>query len=196
MQYLPDGFLQMIFIDTEWLRISSTTSSTTCNASSSANACLVFDARRCESGKGRFRRRIWVEDQGFNCRRFNGSYNGGGPRVGIQFDSWRTNVQPGIWLRHLSTAKKKIFNYALSKKLDFKAQTRIWGTTLATPRRNRNSQDPVEGPRTMKRPPRMTEPDPGAALRGSPGGRQRCGPLATHRLIAPRAKSTKFWKRL
>ena len=43
--------------------------------------------------------RIWVEDQGFNIVRFNGTYIR--PVDGsayIHFDSWRVNVSNGSWL--------------------------------------------------------------------------------------------------
>src|SRR5262249_10653510 len=78
-----------------------------------------------------FAGRIWVEDQDFNIVRFNGSYSGGGHSSWyFNFDSWRTNVQPGIWLPTFVYSEEKDLHYALSKKLDFKAQTRLWGYNL------------------------------------------------------------------
>src|ERR1700687_3156072 len=132
MQYLPDGFLQMIFIDThgfdkqyykfdygrrEFLRDVR---------------CLVFDVRLgAKAGKGRFLGRIWVEDQAFNIVRFNGAYGGSGHTSWyFHFDSWRTNAQPGMWLPSFVYSEEKDLHYALTKKLDFKAQTRLWGYNL------------------------------------------------------------------
>jgi hypothetical protein len=94
--------------------------------------CFVFDVTPLEkSGKGRFLGRIWVEDQDYNIVRFNGGYNGGGHTSWyFNFDSWRTNVQPGLWMPTFVYSEEKDLHYALSKKLDFRAQTRLWGFNL------------------------------------------------------------------
>jgi len=132
MQYLPDGFLQMIFIDTNGFDKQHYKFDYVQREFLGEVRCLVFDVTPLpKSGKGRFAGRIWVEDQGFNVVRFNGSYNGGGHSSWyFNFDSWRTNVQPGIWLPTFIYSEEKDLHYALSKKLDFKAQTRIWGYNL------------------------------------------------------------------
>src|SRR5216117_973399 len=132
MQYLPDGFLQMIFIDTNGFDKQHYKFDYVQREFLGEVRCLVFDVTPlAKSGKGRFAGRIWVEDQGFNVVRFNGSYNGGGHSSWyFNFDSWRTNVQPGIWLPTFIYSEEKDLHYALSKKLDFKAQTRIWGYNL------------------------------------------------------------------
>jgi len=94
--------------------------------------CLVFDVSpQDKSGKGRFLGRIWVEDQDYNIVRFNGAYSGGGHSSWyFHFDSWRTNVQPGLWMPSFVYSEEKDLHYAMSKKLDFKAQTRLWGYNL------------------------------------------------------------------
>ncbi len=132
MQYLPDGFLQMIFIDTNGFDKQHYKFDYVQREFLGEVRCLVFDVTPLpKSGKGRFAGRIWVEDQGFNVVRFNGSYNGGGHSSWyFNFDSWRTNVQPGIWLPTFIYSEEKDLHYALSKKLDFKAQTRLWGYNL------------------------------------------------------------------
>jgi hypothetical protein len=91
--------------------------------------CLVFDVTpEAKSGKGRFLGRIWVEDQDFHIVRFNGAYGGSGHTSWyFHFDSWRTNAQPGLWLPSFVYSEEKDLHYALTKKLDFKAQTRLWG---------------------------------------------------------------------
>ncbi len=84
-----------------------------------------------KSGKGRFLGRIWVEDQDYNIVRFNGAYSGGGHSSWyFHFDSWRTNVQPGLWMPSFIYSEEKDLHYAMSKKLDFKAQTRLWGYNI------------------------------------------------------------------
>jgi len=149
MQYLPDGFLQMIFIDTNGFDKQHYKFDYVQREFLGEVRCLVFDVTPlAKSGKGRFAGRIWVEDQGFNVVRFNGSYNGGGHSSWyFNFDSWRTNVQPGIWLPSFIYSEEKDLHYALSKKLDFKAQTRIWGYNLGHSSQEQElSKILVEGP--------------------------------------------------
>src|SRR5262244_3655258 len=132
MQYLPDGFLQMIFIDTNGFDRQHYKFDYVHREFLGEVRCLVFDVTPLpKTGKGRFAGRIWVEDQDFNVVRFNGSYGGGGHSSWyFNFDSWRTNVQPGIWMPTFIYSEEKDLHYALSKKLDFKAQTRLWGYNL------------------------------------------------------------------
>jgi hypothetical protein len=63
--------------------------------------------------------------------RFNGAYGGNGHSSWyFHFDSWRTNVQPHLWLPAFVYSEERELHYALAKKLDFKAQTRLWGYNL------------------------------------------------------------------
>jgi hypothetical protein len=129
MQYLPDGFLQMIFIDTNGFDKQHYKFDYVRREFLGEVRCLVFDVTPTEkNSRGRFLGRIWVEDQDFHIVRFNGAYNGNGHSSWyFHFDSWRTNVQPGLWLPSFVYSEEKDLHYALSKKLDFKAQTRLWG---------------------------------------------------------------------
>jgi hypothetical protein len=132
MQYLPDGFLQMIFIDTNGFDRQHYKFDYVRREFLGEVRCLVFDVTPSEkNAKGRFLGRIWVEDQDFHIVRFNGAYNGNGHSSWyFHFDSWRTNVQPGLWLPSFVYSEEKDLHYAVSKKLDFKAQTRLWGYNL------------------------------------------------------------------
>jgi hypothetical protein len=132
MQYLPDGFLQMIFLDTSGFDKQHYKFDYVRREFLGEVRCLVFDVTpREKAGKGRFLGRIWVEDQDYNVVRFNGAYGGGGHSSWyFHFDSWRTNVQPGLWLPSFVYSEEKELHYALAKKLDFKAQTRLWGYNL------------------------------------------------------------------
>jgi Peptidase family M48 len=132
MQYLPDGFLQMIFIDTNGFDKQHYKFDYVRREFLGEVRCLVFDVTPTEkNNRGRFLGRIWVEDQDFHIVRFNGAYNGNGHSSWyFHFDSWRTNVQPGLWLPTFVYSEEKDLHYALSKKLDFKAQTRLWGYNL------------------------------------------------------------------
>src|SRR5712672_794733 len=129
MQYLPDGFLQMIFIDTNGFDKQHYKFDYVKREFLGEVRCLVFDVTPdAKAGKGRFLGRIWVEDQDFHIVRFNGAYGGGGHTSWyFHFDSWRTNAQPCLWLPSFVYSEEKDLHYALTKKLDFKAQTRLWG---------------------------------------------------------------------
>jgi hypothetical protein len=138
MQFLPDGFLQMIFIDTTGFDRQHYKFDYVRREFLGEVRCLVFDVTPTEkNNRGRFRGRIWVEDQDYHIVRFNGSYNGNGHSSWyFHFDSWRTNVQPGLWMPTFVYSEENDLHYALAKKLDFKAQTRLWGYNLGT-----NSQE-------------------------------------------------------
>jgi hypothetical protein len=134
MQFLPDGFLQMIFIDTNGFDKAHYKFDYVRREFLGEVRCLVFDVTPVgKDGKGRFLGRIWVEDQDYHIVRFNGAYSGNGHSSWyFHFDSWRTNVQPGLWLPTFVYSEEKDLHYAISKKLDFKAQTRLWGYNLGS----------------------------------------------------------------
>jgi hypothetical protein len=132
MQFLPDGFLQMIFLDTNGFDLQHYKFDYVHREFLGEVRCLVFDVTPLEkSGKGRFLGRIWVEDQDFNIVRFNGAYGGSGHASWyFHFDSWRTNVQAGLWVPSFVYSEERELRYSIGKKLDFKAQTRLWGYNL------------------------------------------------------------------
>src|SRR3984893_10657894 len=73
MQYLPDGFLQMIFIDTNGFDRQHYKFDYVKREFLGEVRCLVFDLTPLKkSGNGRFLGRIWVEDQDYHVVRFNG----------------------------------------------------------------------------------------------------------------------------
>jgi hypothetical protein len=91
--------------------------------------CLVFDVTpKSGAGKGRFRGRIWVEDQAYNIVRLNGIY---APRPHHEYffhmDSWRLNLVPGYWLPAYVYSEEGDFSEGSQNKIAFKAQTRLWG---------------------------------------------------------------------
>src|SRR5215468_514377 len=131
-QFIPGGFLQMIFIDTNGFDLQHYKFDYVRREFLGEVRCLVFDVTPLEkSGKGRFLGRIWVEDQDYNVVRFNGGYSGNGHASWyFHFDSWRTNVQPGVWLPSFVYSQESDLHYAVSKRLDFRAQTRLWGYNL------------------------------------------------------------------
>ena len=95
---------------------------------------LVFDVvpnPQAKSKDMRFQGRIWVEDRGYNIVRFNGTY---GPnrafKYYLHFDSWRQNMQPGVWLPAYVYTEESDAEPAESRKLAMKGQTRLWGYDL------------------------------------------------------------------
>jgi hypothetical protein len=129
MQFLPEGFLQMIFIDTNGFDRQHYKFDYVRREFLGEVRCLVFDVTPSEkNNRGRFKGRIWVEDQDFHIVRFNGSYMGSGHSSWyFHFDSWRTNMQPGLWMPTFVYSEEQDLHYALGKRLDFRAQTRLWG---------------------------------------------------------------------
>src|SRR6266850_2351521 len=129
LQFVPDGFLQMIFIDTNGFDKQHYKFDYVRREFLGEVRCLVFDVTpQQKSGKGRFLGRIWVEDQEFHIVRFNGAY-GGGSRTNyyFHFASWRVNSGPNLWLPAFIYSEESDLNYAVAKRLSFKAQTRLWG---------------------------------------------------------------------
>jgi hypothetical protein len=96
----------------------------------------VFDVTPI-SGKrafGRFFGRIWVETRNGNVVRFNGDFSGTEQdhREFYHFDSWRTNVQPDLWLPtafYVEESDPK----SVSRTLKFKAINHVWGYVLKVP---------------------------------------------------------------
>jgi Peptidase family M48 len=94
--------------------------------------CLVFNVRpRLHAGKGLFEGRIWVEDQGYHIVRLNGTYGKHGDFT-FHFDSWRENLQPGLWLPvYVYSEETDLAKYGVPH-LGFRSQTRMWGYVLKT----------------------------------------------------------------
>jgi hypothetical protein len=89
-------------------------------------------------GIGRFYGRIWVEDVGGNVVRFNGTYTGptseDASKYFFHFDSWRMNVQPGIWLP-VAVYVEETQRTETDRQTGLKAQTHFWGYSLKLPTR-------------------------------------------------------------
>ena len=93
--------------------------------------CLVFDVTpKKHAGRGRFLGRIWADDKDYSVVRFNGTY-APAPRGGSYYhvDSWRQNLQPGIWLP-VYVYSEESDPHLVVRTFRFKAQTRLWGYDL------------------------------------------------------------------
>jgi hypothetical protein len=131
--YVPEGFLQMIYVDTNGFDRQHYQFDYVRREFLGEVRCVVFDVTPLpKSGRGRFKGRIWAEDQNFTIVRFNGVYT---PIAGINsfnlhFDSWRTNVQPGLWLPSYIYSQESDLKEFLGGNIRFKSQTRLWGYDL------------------------------------------------------------------
>jgi hypothetical protein len=131
--YGPEGFLQMIYIDTNGFDRQHYQFDYVRREFLGEVRCVVFDLTPLpKSGKGRFKGRIWAEDQNYTVVRFNGVYT---PMAGINgfnlhFDSWRLNVQTGLWLPAYVFSQESDLKDFLGGHVRFKSQTRLWGYNL------------------------------------------------------------------
>ncbi len=131
--YVPEGFLQMIYIDTGGFDRQHYQFDYVRREFLGEVRCVVFDITPLpKSGKGRFKGRVWADDQSFTIVRFNGVYT---PIAGINsfnlhFDSWRLNVQPGLWLPAYIYSQESDLRDFFGGDIRFKAQTRLWGYNL------------------------------------------------------------------
>jgi hypothetical protein len=96
----------------------------------------VFDVTPANARKdfGRFSGRIWIETRGGNVIRFNGDFAGSivTMKEFYHFDSWRTNIQPGLWLPtafYVEESDPK----STTSTLKFKAINYVWGYALKVP---------------------------------------------------------------
>jgi hypothetical protein len=152
--YIPEGFLQMIYLDPIDFDRQHYQFDYVGREFLGEVRCLVFDVNPLpRSGKGRFKGRVWAEDQGFTIVRFNGVYT---PVAGINsfnlhFDSWRLNVQPGLWLPAFIFSQESDLKEFLGNHVRFKAQTRLWGYDLKnTQREEEFSQMTIEAATAIK----------------------------------------------
>ncbi len=131
--YVPAGFLQMIYLDTSSFDRQHYRFDYVGRQFLGEVRCLVFDLTPLpKSGRGRFKGRIWAEDQGFTIVRFNGVYTpvSGLNGFNLHFDSWRTNLQPGLWLPSFVFSQESNLKDFFGNHVRFKSQTRLWGYDL------------------------------------------------------------------
>jgi hypothetical protein len=131
--YIPAGFLQMIYLDTTSFDRQHYQFDYVGREFLGEVRCLVFDLTPLpKSGNGRFKGRIWVEDQGYTIVRFNGVFTpvAGLNGFNLHFDSWRLNVQPGLWLPAFVFSQESDLKDFLGGHIRFRAQTRLWGYDL------------------------------------------------------------------
>jgi hypothetical protein len=135
--YNPLGFTEMMFLDPKSFDNQHYVFSYVRKEFLGSVRTWVYDVQPKVSGMGRFYGRIWVEDQDGNIVRFNGTFTPAkgddDSRMYFHFDSWRMNVQPGIWLPVAVYVEES--QRTESEKIGLKAQTRFWGYSLKLPTR-------------------------------------------------------------
>lgn len=139
----PDSFAEKVFIDP--VNFNKTDYKITYGGESFLGEvrCFMFDVEpRTKKSKWRFTGRIWVEDKDFTIIRINGVHN---PASGlslqhfsehsdVHFDSWRTNVESGLWLPTLVFTEEVEPKSWMTRVPNMKSQTRYWGYKLKSSR--------------------------------------------------------------
>jgi hypothetical protein len=137
--YSPTGFMQMMFVDPSGFDQQHYVFSYVRREFLGSVRTWVFDVHPKIAGMGRFYGRVWIEDQDGNVVRFNGTYTGptseDSSKYYFHFDSWRMNVQPGIWLP-VAVYVEESQGVGGSKATGLKAQTHFWGYSLKLPTRD------------------------------------------------------------
>jgi hypothetical protein len=136
MEFIPEGFLQMVYLDADGFDRQHYQFDYVRREFLGEVRSLVFDVTPKVKGEaGRFAGRIWVEDQDFHIVRFNGAYTGSKrDSLYFHFDSWRVNANKNDWLPAMIYSEEGDLRFALSKKVMFKAQTRLWGYNVGQAR--------------------------------------------------------------
>jgi hypothetical protein len=137
-EYMPTGFMDMMFIDPSGFDRQHYVFTFVRNDFLGAVRTQVFDVLpRRGTGNGRFSGRIWIEDQQGAVVRLNGLFSGNDrferPRY-FHFDSWRTNLQPGVWLPAEIYVEETHGN-KMEDAPDLRARTSFWGYSLKLPSR-------------------------------------------------------------
>jgi hypothetical protein len=132
LEYKPTGFSWMIYADRDDFNRRTYDFKYLRREFLGDVRCIVFEvSAKKGTGNGRFRGRIWVEDQDYNIVRLNGTYEPR-PRNAYFFhmDSWRLNLIPGYWVPAYVYSEEGDFGSGSKDKMAFKAQTRLWGYDL------------------------------------------------------------------
>jgi hypothetical protein len=136
LNFHESGFVQMLLMDSNSFDRQHYTFGYVRNDFLGNTPTAVFDVTPIEGKKayGRFFGRIWIETRSGNVVRFNGDFAGTqeDQKEFYHFDSWRTNVQPDLWLP-TSFYVEESDPKSVSRTLKFKAINHIWGYVLKVP---------------------------------------------------------------
>jgi hypothetical protein len=134
LQFNEAGFVQMLLMDSNSFDKQHYNFYFVRNDFLGNTPTAVFDVTPQGNGRGRFFGRIWVETREGNVVRFNGDFAGSEKdyKEFYHFDSWRTNVQPDLWLP-TSFYVEESDEKSQTSTLKFKAINHIWGYALKVP---------------------------------------------------------------
>jgi len=142
LQFRESGFVRMLILDSTGFDRQHYQFGFVRNEFIGTTPCAVFDVVPIEHGNiltgskttGRFFGRIWVETQGGNIVRFNGDLAGTQKTISeyYHFDSWRTNIQPNLWLP-TSFYVEESDPKSDTNTVKFKAINHVWGYALKLP---------------------------------------------------------------
>jgi hypothetical protein len=138
----PTGFMAMMFIDPNGFDQQHYDFTFVRREFLGTVRTWVFDVHPKEKGTGRFFGRIWIEDQDGDVVRFNGTYisnpNDEATHY-FHFDSWRMNVQPGVWAPAAVYIEDTLRD-PVAHAQSFKGQTTYWGYSLKLPTRESDAE--------------------------------------------------------
>ena len=131
--FMPVGFAQMVLIDADGFNRESYRIEYVRREFLGEVRCLSFDVAPVQpKASGKFKGRIWVEEQGLQIVRFNGVYtNGSSSHIYFHFDSWRVNVAEDVWVPAFIYVEESGSTEKGPAVPHFKAQTRLWGYDTA-----------------------------------------------------------------
>ncbi len=138
----PTGFMAMMFIDPTGFDRQHYNFTFVRREFLGTVRTWVFDVQPREKGTGRFFGRIWIEDQDGTVVRFNGTYITNPNEEAnhyFHFDSWRMNVQPGVWAPAAVYIEDTLHN-EVAHATSFKGQTTYWGYSLKLPTRESDAE--------------------------------------------------------
>jgi hypothetical protein len=137
--YNPLGFTMMMFVDPKGFDNQHYVFSYVRREFLGSVRTWVYDVHPKVSGMGRFYGRIWIEDEDGNIVRLNGTFtppkSEDDSRYYFHFDSWRINIQPGIWLPATVYVEETQRLEDDKKSTGLRAQTHFWGYSLKLPTR-------------------------------------------------------------
>ena len=135
LQFSEAGFVQMLLMDSNGFDKQHYNFYFVRNDFLGTIPTSVFDVTPAgKNDTGRFFGRIWVEKNNGNVVRFNGDFAGSEKDYHeyFHFDSWRTNVQPDLWLP-TSFYVEESDPKSQTSTLKFKAINHVWGYVLKVP---------------------------------------------------------------
>jgi len=142
--YSSTGMMDMMFIDSTYYDRQHYDFQYVRNDFLGSVRTEVFDVfpKKREKGMkemstGRFIGRVWIEDQDGSVVRFNGTFNEDPNRdilrsEFLHFDSWRANLQPGLWLP-LAIYVEETHRAKNDGDTGTRAQIYFWGYSLKLP---------------------------------------------------------------